>query len=102
MQTLKPRKLDLNRPAIVRNAGLRAKVWERDEGVCCDCGRFSPRWQHDHARPLSMGGADTLENSVTRCQSCHRRKSNNETTARAKADRLAQREALTRQRREIR
>lgn len=91
---LKPRKLDLNRPAIVRNAGLRAKVWDRDQGVCANCSRFSPKWQHDHIISLAMGGADMLENSRTLCKSCHRGKTGPETTARAKADRLAQRQAL--------
>lgn len=102
MQTLKPRKLDLNRPAIVRNAGLRAKVWERDQGFCArGCG-FDAKWIHDHVLPLSMGGDDNLENSQTICRKCDRQKTDKECTARAKADRLAQREALTRQRREIR
>jgi 5-methylcytosine-specific restriction endonuclease McrA len=99
IQKLKPKKLDLERIEIRRNPGLRKKVWERDQGVCIDCGRFSAKWEHDHAIPLHNGGADTLENSVTRCKSCHRRKSNNELTAKAKSDRIRQREATSKARR---
>ena len=102
MQTLKPKKPEIKRPEIVRNPGLRKKVWERDQGICVDCGRFSAKWQHDHVIPLHLEGPDTLENSVTRCRACHRRKSNNELTVKAKADRLAARHELTIQRRAIR
>lgn len=101
MQTLKPKKLEIERPEIRRNPGLRAKVFARDQGVCVDCRRFSPKWDCDHVTPLHLGGTDTLDNAVTRCKSCHRRKSNGELTRKAKADRLAQREALHRQRRAI-
>jgi 5-methylcytosine-specific restriction endonuclease McrA len=44
----------IERPAIKRNSGLRAKVFERDQGFCVDCGRFSPRWQHDHDTSLAV------------------------------------------------
>lgn len=98
---LKPRAPHVERPAIVRNAGLRRKVWERDQGVCAECGRYSAHWEHDHVIPLHLGGADTLENSRTVCKSCHKRKSNGELTTKAKADRLAARHALTIQRRKL-
>jgi 5-methylcytosine-specific restriction endonuclease McrA len=101
MQKLKPKRIEIERPAIKRNAGLRAKVFSRDQGVCCDCGRYSSKWEHDHAVPLHLGGADTLDNAVTRCRSCHRRKSNRELTAKAKTDRLAQTHATFKQRRSI-
>jgi 5-methylcytosine-specific restriction endonuclease McrA len=102
MQSLKPKKLDLERPAIVRNPGLRKKVWERDQGVCAICQRYSPKWQHDHIVSLASGGEDALENSRTLCKSCHRQKTGLETTDRAKADRLAQRQEVFKQRRSIR
>ena len=101
MKALKPRRLEIPRPKIKRNTGLRAKVWERDQGVCANCGRFSAKWQHDHILSLAMGGADTLENSRTLCKSCHRGKTGPETTARAKCDRLAQRHETFRQRRSL-
>ncbi len=98
MQSLKPKKLDLKRPEIVRNAGLRAKVWARDQGICSVCGRFDSKWIHEHVRPLWMQGPDTLENSETHCRRHATEKTSKEATARAKADRLAQRHALTQQR----
>lgn len=98
---LKPARIEIKRPEIVRNPGLRKKVWERDGGVCARCRRFSPKWQHDHIVSLASGGEDTLENSETLCAAHHRQKTGPETTARAKADRLAQREAIHRQRRSI-
>ena len=98
---LKPRAPHVERPAIARNAGLRRKVFDRDQGVCASCGRYSAKWEHDHVIPLHMGGADTLENSRTVCRACHKRKSNGELTTKAKADRLAARHALTLKRRSL-
>ena len=87
---------------ITRKKGLRSKVFERDRGVCVDCGRFSVKWQCDHQTALHIGGSDTLDNAVTRCQTCHRRKSNGELTIKAKMDRLAERHELTQDRKRIR
>jgi 5-methylcytosine-specific restriction endonuclease McrA len=87
---------------IVRNKLLRKRVFERDGGICCDCQRYDARWEHDHQRPLSMGGRDDLDNSVTRCRECHRRKTSGEAPLRAKADRLAERHHQTRQRKPVR
>ena len=101
MQTLKPKKIDLKRPPIVRNAGLRAKVWERDQGICSVCGRYDKKWIHEHTNPLWRNGPDTLENSETHCRRHATEKTSREATERAKADRLAQREAVTRLRRSI-
>jgi len=95
IQKLKPPKVEIERPAIMRNPGLRKKVWERDFGICANCGRFSAKWQHDHIVSLASGGADTLENSRTLCKSCHRSKTGPETTQRAKADRIRERHELT-------
>lgn len=101
MITLKPHKPDVPRAPIVRNSGLRRKVFERDQGICAECGRYSAKWEHDHIVPLHLGGADTLENARTLCRACHKRKSNGELTVKAKADRLAARHALTMQRRKL-
>jgi|SRR6185437_10245667 len=87
---------------IVRNKALRAKVFERDEGICIDCGKYDPKWEHDHDVPLWSGGRDTLENSVTRCRHCHLRKTVGETPVRAKTDRLAARHAQTKKRKPVR
>lgn len=89
------------KPRIVRNKLLRAKVFERDKGICCKCGRFDPRWIHDHELPLWLDGPDTLENSQTLCRQCERPKTSGETTTRAKTDRLKERHDLTKIRRGV-
>lgn len=83
---------------MIRNKLLRKKVYDRDQGVCCDCGRFDPRWEHDHDIPLWQGGKDTLENSKTRCRACHKRKTVSEAAPRAKADRIKERNDMTKRR----
>lgn len=87
---------------IIRNKALRAKVFDRDQGICCDCGRYDPKWEHDHEIPLWNGGRDTLENSKTRCRTCHLSKTVGETPVRAKADRLAARHQQTQRRKPVR
>jgi 5-methylcytosine-specific restriction endonuclease McrA len=86
---------------IVRNKFLRAKVFERDGGVCATCGRFDPKWQHDHILPLSLGGKDTLDNAQTLCRDHHGAKTSAEAAPRAKADRLSERHKLTEKRRAV-
>jgi 5-methylcytosine-specific restriction endonuclease McrA len=83
---------------VTRNRLLRKKVFTRDGGICRDCGRYDPKWEHDHDIPLWQGGKDTFENSVTRCRHCHLHKTISEAPVRAKADRLAERHAATRKR----
>lgn len=87
---------------IVRKTFLRKLVFDRDQGICCGCGKYDPHWEHDHDIPLSMGGQDTLANSKTRCRRCHREKTNSEAPIRAKTDRIRDRHELTRMRREVR
>lgn len=86
---------------VRRNTLLRKRVLERDQGICKICGRYDPKWQHDHETPLWQGGADTLENSQTLCRRHHLDKTIGESPLRAKADRLQARHALTQQRRSI-
>ena len=86
---------------IIRNKLLRKRVFERDGGVCADCGRYDPKWEHDHELPLWNGGRDTLENSKTRCRTCHLKKTVGETPVRAKTDRLKVRHDLTRRRKQL-
>lgn len=86
---------------IIRNKGLRAKVFDRDGGICARCQRYDPKWEHDHEQPLSMGGRDDLDNSITLCRDCHRRKTSGEAPVRAKTDRLRLRHELTQKRKQI-
>jgi 5-methylcytosine-specific restriction endonuclease McrA len=89
------------RPKIVRNRRLRELVFARDEGRCCDCGKYDPKWEMDHDLALWRGGADDIDNCVTRCRHCHLRKTVGETPIRAKADRLRARSELTKKRRAL-
>jgi len=94
---IKPRIL----PKIVRNKKLRAEVFERDGGVCAKCGRYDSHWIHDHIHELWASGPDTLENSQTLCRHCNQDKTSENTTARAKTDRLRERHDATVRRRQI-
>jgi len=87
---------------MIRNRLLRAKVFERDQGICAECGRFDPKWQHDHVLALWCGGKDTLENAQTLCRHCHLQKTTGETPVRAKSDRIRDRHALMQKRRSFR
>lgn len=86
---------------MIRNKGLRQKVFERDQGICFVCKRYDAKWQHDHVLPLSLGGKDNLDNAQTLCRLHHGEKTSSEATPRAKADRLAERHKLTEKRRGI-
>src|SRR5882757_7929519 len=61
----------------VRSGSMRARVAQRDGGVCAHCptGRGPwpyEGWQADHVIPIVLGGPDTLENVVTLCIEHHR------------------------------
>ncbi len=90
------------KPRIRRNRFLRAKVFERDQGVCATCGLYDARWIHDHIVELWEGGADTLENSQTLCRRHSDEKTFGKFADRAKTDRLAIRHETMKTRRAIR
>jgi hypothetical protein len=52
---------------------VRLKVWARDEGTCRSCGAKT-ELQFDHLIPVSMGGANSVENLQILCGPCNRRK----------------------------
>ncbi len=87
---------------MIRNRLLRRKVFERDHGICAQCGLYDPKWEADHILELWEGGKDVLENMQTLCRRHHKSKTSDATPVRAKTDRLRARAALTRKRREIR
>ncbi len=85
-----------------RNRLLRMKVFQRDQGICAQCGLYDPKWEADHCVEFWEGGKDVLENMQTLCRRHHLDKTSDATFVRAKTDRLRAREDLTRKRREIR
>jgi len=52
---------------------VRLTVWERDHGKCRSCGS-TEELQCDHIIPVSMGGADSVENLQILCGTCNRKK----------------------------
>lgn len=68
------------------SAGLRTKIFERDEYRCTYCRRLGSQLEvseylHvDHVIPESKGGKTEPENLTTACSTCNMGKSDNETT----------------------
>jgi len=52
---------------------VRHEVWRRDGGSCRSCGAKTDL-QYDHLIPVSMGGANTVDNLQILCGPCNRRK----------------------------
>ncbi|MEO0975245.1 MAG: HNH endonuclease, partial [Pseudomonadota bacterium] len=63
-----------DRPQVPALTNLR--LFRRDDCLCMYCGvELAPRQlTRDHVVPLSRGGTDTWENSVTACRPCNHRK----------------------------
>ena len=53
---------------------LRRAVFRRDAYTCRYCSKRGERLECDHVLPLSRGGDSTVENLVTACKPCNRRK----------------------------
>jgi 5-methylcytosine-specific restriction endonuclease McrA len=70
--------------AAARRPNLRWRVFERDRGVCVDCGERHEEWDADHVVPLADDGAHVLENMATRCRVDHRSKTAQENRLRAR------------------
>lgn len=86
---------------VTRNKSLRARVLERDGGICAVCQTYDPKWQADHIVDLQFGGKDTLENLQTLCRRHHTDKTTDAAPKRAKADRLKERSDMTKRRKPI-
>jgi hypothetical protein len=54
----------------------RHEVFERDAFTCRYCGQFGGKLECDHVVPRSRGGGHEIENLVTSCKPCNRRKRN--------------------------
>lgn len=72
-------------------ASARRRVFERDNGVCADCGTYDEKWHADHVperEVLIERGIriDDIAYIQTRCASCHGRRTGHVRAAREKAD----------------
>jgi 5-methylcytosine-specific restriction endonuclease McrA len=54
---------------------LMRQAWERDKGLCQECGVYTEEIPH-HVIFKSQGGSDVLENLTLLCYDCHYRKHN--------------------------
>jgi 5-methylcytosine-specific restriction endonuclease McrA len=51
---------------------FRARVFERDRGICEKCSEFHENWQVHHVQKLRDGGRwNDMQNVVTVCPPCH-------------------------------
>ena len=50
---------------------IRARVLQRDGGVCQNCGQSEGKMHVDHIVPKRLNGSDLMENLQTLCQFCN-------------------------------
>lgn len=62
-----------------RDADLRIRCFQRDDGLCQICLRPKTNLEAHHITPLSEGGENTLDNLITLCEDCHKKHSWQET-----------------------
>jgi len=62
----------LIRKPIPKN--VRLSVWQRDGGMCVECGS-KENLEYDHIIPLSKGGGNTERNIQLLCSECNKKKS---------------------------
>jgi hypothetical protein len=55
---------------------ITAQVFKRDNYTCHYCGQVGGILECDHKVAFSMGGSDELDNLLTACRRCNRRKRN--------------------------
>lgn len=56
-------------PQHIKNA-----VFQRDRGMCVQCGYFGEYIEYDHILPRSKGGANTVDNLQLLCRGCNLKK----------------------------
>lgn len=62
------------RPSASVWAGIRSRIFMRDDFTCAYCGRRGGKLECDHIIPVSRGGWHGDNNLVTACFSCNRAK----------------------------
>lgn len=53
---------------------IKQQVHERDQWICCRCGRITMDLECDHIVNQAQGGTDDLSNLQSLCQPCHQEK----------------------------
>ncbi len=54
------------------SVAVKAKVWERDQGKCVQCGS-KMRLELDHIKPFAVGGKTEIQNMRLLCRNCNQR-----------------------------
>jgi hypothetical protein len=54
------------------SVGIKAAIWERDQGQCRICGS-EKRLEMDHLKPFALGGKTTEDNLRLLCRNCNQR-----------------------------
>ena len=57
---------------------LKQQVHERDQWICCRCGRITMDLECDHIVNKAQGGTDDLDNLQSLCKVCHLEKTQQE------------------------
>jgi 5-methylcytosine-specific restriction endonuclease McrA len=66
-------------------AVIRMRLAQRDLCKCANCGNIDSQWQADHIIEVANGGGGCdLDNFQTLCLECHKKKTGNFATERAK------------------
>ncbi|BAP36666.1 hypothetical protein AS4_17260 [Acinetobacter guillouiae] len=60
---------------------IKQQVHERDQWICCRCGRITMDLECDHIVNKAQGGTDDLDNLQSLCKVCHDEKSAEESKA---------------------
>ncbi len=78
-----PRKTEITTSIYIRNPYVVEQAKRIANGICQDCGNFSPFiakatdepfLEVHHIIPLSRGGKDAIENVIALCPNCHRKR----------------------------
>lgn len=57
---------------------IRKAIILRDGGKCMECGKTNCKLEVHHIKPRRWNGANTLDNLITLCKSCHQKTEGNE------------------------
>lgn len=75
-----PKAVERLQKVYARDPMVKAWILQQSKGICENCGESAPFYLNDgspylevhHVVPLSLAGADTINNCVALCPNCHR------------------------------